>query len=145
MTRRDTAKAKGLVAVVGCGRLGSHLADTLSLEGRDVVVMDVNARAFANLSSSFSGFTVEGDATEMSALEQVRLHKAGALLACTDRDNVNIFVAQVAREVFGVSRIMARVYDDSREDLCRSLGIETVCPARVAGGIFLAGLHGKEA
>ncbi|MFZ2053860.1 MAG: TrkA family potassium uptake protein [Candidatus Aminicenantales bacterium] len=125
------------VIVVGCGRLGGYIASSMSRAGHSVVVIDVRATAFDKLSAEFSGFRVEGDATETALLRQVKTDKADALVATTREDNVNLMIAQVARKIFGVKRVMARVFDPGREELYHELGIETVCPTCVSGNVFL--------
>lgn len=126
------------VLVVGCGRLGSHLANLLSRDGHRVVVIDKDCGSFARLSpEAYSGFHVEGDASEPSVLREAEIEKADLLIAATHEDNVNVMVALVAKRVFGVKHVMARVYDPGREDLYRDLGLETVCPTLIAGDAFL--------
>ncbi|NIV35869.1 MAG: NAD(P)-binding domain-containing protein, partial [Anaerolineae bacterium] len=97
------------VIVVGCGRIGSLLANRLSSLGSSVVVIDREESAFQNLSTEFSGFRVTGDAAELAVLRQARIDKAECLLAITSHDNVNLMVAQVAQTVFSVPQVMARV------------------------------------
>jgi trk system potassium uptake protein TrkA len=124
------------IVIVGCGRLGSHLADRLSREGHSVVVIDMHEAAFNDLSPDFSGFRVEGDATQMAVLKTAKLGKADVLIATTHEDNVNLMVAQVARKVFGVPLVLARVFDPRREEVYARLGIETICPTSVAADMF---------
>lgn len=128
------------IVIVGCGRLGSILADQLSRLGRNVVVVDREEAAFKNLSVEFSGFQVAGDAAELAVLRRAGIEKADCLLAATRHDNVNLMVAQVARTVFGVSKVIARVFDPSREEVYRQFGIETICPTTLSADTFLAAL-----
>ena len=130
------------VVVVGCGRLGSLLANRLSSLGSSVVVIDREDAAFENLSTEFSGFRVTGDAAELAVLRQARVDKAGCLLAITSHDNVNLMVAQVAQTVFSVPQVMARVNDPSREAVYREFGIETICPTNLTAAAFLGALRG---
>ncbi len=125
------------IVIVGCGRLGSILASRLSRDGHAVVVIDRNESTFEDLSTDFSGFCVEGDATHMAVLDQAKLKKADVLIATTHEDNVNLMVAQVAREVFSVSQVLARVFDPKREQVYTQLGIKTICPTSVAAEMFL--------
>jgi len=83
------------IVIVGCGRLGSHLANQLSRAGHGVVVIDTNEHAFGNLSPEYSGFRVEGDATELAVLKQAKVNKADLVVATTRADNINLMVAQV--------------------------------------------------
>jgi trk system potassium uptake protein TrkA len=132
------------IIVVGCGRLGSLLANRLSSLGSSVVVIDRAETAFENLSPEFSGFRVAGDAAELDVLRQARMEKAGCVLAITSHDNVNVMVAQVARTVFGVPKVMARVNDPSREAVYREFGIETICPTNLSAAAFLSALRDLE-
>lgn len=131
------SRASGPVVVIGCGRLGAYVAGELSRAGREVVVLDRRAEAFEALPAGFSGFTVEGDAGEYDALERAGLAKAGSVLACTANDNVNILAAQVAARVHGVPRVLARVFDTDRQELCDRLGIRTISPSEVLGVMFV--------
>ncbi|MBN2310007.1 MAG: TrkA family potassium uptake protein [Candidatus Hydrogenedentes bacterium] len=132
------------IVVVGCGRLGAYLANQLSQRGHSVVVIDVDRRSFRHLSAAFSGFKIEADGTEVAALRQAKAEKADLLLATTRRDNVNLMVAQVAKQALGVPRVIARVFDPEREESYRGLGVETVCSTVVAGDTFLGRLGGEE-
>ena len=129
------------VIVVGCGRIGSLLANRLSSLGSSVVVIDREESAFQNLSTEFSGFRVTGDAAELAVLRQARIDKAQCLLAITSHDNVNLMVAQVAQAVFSVPQVMARVNDPSREAVYREFGIQTICPTNLTAAAFLGALR----
>jgi trk system potassium uptake protein TrkA len=128
------------VIVVGCGRLGSLLANRLSSQGNSVVTIDRDEMAFENLSTEFSGFQVTGDAAEVAVLRQAKIDRAGSLVAVTSLDNVNLMVAQVAQVVFGVPQVLARVNDPSRQAVYREFGIETICPTNLSAAAFLSAL-----
>ncbi|MCR4317076.1 MAG: TrkA family potassium uptake protein [Planctomycetes bacterium] len=125
------------IVIVGCGRLGSHLANRLSIEGNSVVVIDNKESTFENLSLDFSGFRIEGDATRLSVLKEAKLGDADVLIATTREDNVNLMVAQVAHKLFAVPKVIARVFDPRREEMYKQLGVETICPTTVAAELFL--------
>lgn len=125
------------VVIVGCGRLGSILANGLSRAGHAVVVIDQDATTFDDLSSDFSGFRVEGDATEMAVLKEAKLQRADVFIATTHEDNVNLMAAQLARKIFDVPHVLARVFDPRREEVYAQLGIETICPTSVGAEMFL--------
>jgi len=125
------------IVIVGCGRLGAHLANHLSRDGHSVVAIDTDERAFGNLSPEYSGFKVEGDATELAVLQQAKADKADLVIATTRDDNVNLMVAQVAKAQFEVPRVLARVFEPRREAIYRRLGVETICPTSVAAELFL--------
>ncbi len=125
------------IVIVGCGRLGSHLANTLSRDGHSVVVIDRDESTFDDLSPDFSGFRLEGDATHLAVLREAKLDHTDVLIATTREDNVNLMVAQVAGKIFGVSKALARVNNPKREEIYRQLGIDTICPVTVAAAMFL--------
>jgi len=125
------------VVIVGCGRLGSHLANTLSRAGHSVVTIDRDEGAFSKLSPDYSGFRVEGDAAELAVLKQAKVDEADLLIATTLDDNVNLMVAQVARSEFSVPRVLARVFEPRREEIYQRLSIETICPTTVSAELFL--------
>ena len=125
------------IIVIGCGRLGSLLASQLSGAGHSVVAIDCNAQTFSSLSSEFSGFQIEGDATQIEVLERAKITQADCLIAATSEDNVNLMVAQVAKEIFRVQRTIARVFDPAREAIYREFGITTISPTQLAAEALL--------
>jgi trk system potassium uptake protein len=133
------------IVIVGCGRLGSILANQLSRVGHLVVVIDKDEATFNNLSSDFSGFRLEGDATRISVLKEAKIKSASVLFAATHEDNVNLMVAQIARKVFNVPHVLARVFDSRREQVFDKLGIETICPTSVAAEMFLLSVASRRA
>jgi trk system potassium uptake protein TrkA len=131
------------VVIVGCGRLGSALAGRLSAEGHGVVAIDRDEHAFAGLPPEYSGFRLEGDATEISVLREAKMQKADVVVAATREDNINLMVSQIARRVFEVPRVLARVFDPRREALYRRWEVETICPTGIAAALLLERIHGE--
>lgn len=115
--------------VIGCGRLGANLANTLSDEGGNVLIIDKNKEAFRKLSPSFGGLSIAGDATDLDVLQEAQISKASVVVAVSNSDNANIMAAQIARELFHIERVIARLYDPERECIYREFGIDTICPA----------------
>jgi trk system potassium uptake protein TrkA len=114
------------VVVVGCGRVGSELAGTLEKDGHSVAVVDKNKSAFRRLPHGFGGATVVGFGFDRDHLIGAGVERAGALAAVTNGDNSNILTARVAREHFGIERVVARIYDPRRALIYQRLGIPTV-------------------
>jgi trk system potassium uptake protein TrkA len=114
------------VVVVGCGRVGSGLATILEDLGHSVAVIDKASKAFRRLPEGFSGRTVLGVGFDRDRLRQAGIEEAGALAAVTSGDNSNIMVARTAREVFGLERVIARIYDPRRAAIYEKLGIPTI-------------------
>jgi trk system potassium uptake protein TrkA len=116
------------VVILGCGRVGAYLAKMLAEAGQQVTVIDKNSLAFARLGPDFAGKTVVGTGIDEDVLRQAGIEQADAFVAVTNGDNTNMMAAQVARETFGVTRVICRVYDPLRGEIYRTLGLETICP-----------------
>lgn len=129
------------IAIVGCGRLGSLLANHLSSKGHKVVVIDNHARAFERLSTDFSGYKVIGDATEQSVLKEANIHEVDTCFATTQNDNINLMIAQIAKTIFDVEIVTARVSDPAREAIYREFGIHTISPTQLTANAFLRELQ----
>jgi trk system potassium uptake protein TrkA len=114
------------IVVVGCGRVGSELATTLSKEGNEVAVVDKSERALQRLAMDWGGKGVVGFGFDRDALEEAGIAKADALAAVTNGDNSNILTARIAKETYQVRNVVARIYDPRRAVIYRRLGIPTV-------------------
>ena len=114
------------IIVVGCGRVGSELAVTLEAAGHRIAVIDKRTAAFGRLPESFGGQTVAGYGFDRDTLAVAGVERADALAAVTNGDNSNIVTARVARESFGIERVVARIYDPKRAIVYERLGIPTV-------------------
>ena len=118
------------VVIAGCGRVGSGLARDLVTQGFDVSIVDESPDAFHLLGDDFPGEFVVGRALDWHTLREAGIEEAVAFVACTDGDNTNIVIAQVAQKKFGIRCVIARVYDPLRAELFAQAGIRTVCPTR---------------
>ncbi len=117
------------VIVLGCGRLGAHLARRLDREGNEVIVVDRNAEAFSRLGSDFRGRMVFVTGIDEDILRRAGIEGADAFIAVTNGDNTNAMASEIATLVFKVPRVIARLYDPVREDTFHTLGLmKTVCP-----------------
>jgi trk system potassium uptake protein TrkA len=114
------------VVVVGCGRVGSGVAVSLESQGHSVAVIDRRNEAFSRLPEGFKGQTVLGVGFDRERLHEAGIERADAVAAVTSGDNSNIVVARVAREAFGIDRVVARIYDQRRAAVYERLGIPTV-------------------
>ena len=118
------------VVIVGCGRVGSTLGRELVVAGHTVTVVDRKSEAFSRLGESFSGQKIAGIGFDREILIEAGIEKAGALAAVTNGDNSNILIARVAREEFGIERVVARIYDPKRAEIYERLGIATVATVK---------------
>ena len=114
------------VVVVGCGRVGSELAETLESQGHSVAIVDRDAKAFGRLYPGFHGLTVTGVGFDRDTLVDAGIERAGAFAAVTYGDNSNILCARIAHETFEVPNVVARIKDPRRALIFQRLGIPTV-------------------
>ena len=114
------------VVVMGCGRVGSSLSASLERLGHEVAVIDKEAQAFRRLGPDFRGRQVVGQGFHREVLVEAGAERADAFAAVSSGDNSNIISARVARETFGIERVVARIYDAKRAAVYERLGIPTV-------------------
>ena len=114
------------IVILGCGRVGSALAHTLDRQGHSVSIVDQVPEAFRKLHPEFGGNTIVGIGFDRDTLIDAGIARAQAFAACSSGDNTNIIAARVARETFGVTNVVARIYDPRRAEVYQRLGIPTV-------------------
>lgn len=124
------------VVIAGCGRVGSDLAITLSDEGHDVSVIDESSDNLKKLGSSFNGITEVGIAYDLRVLRSAGIEFADAFVAVTRSDNANAIAAQVAKEVFGVPKTIARLDDPGRAEAYRTLDVRYVAGAHLVSKVL---------
>ena len=118
------------IVIMGCGRVGSTLAHILEDRDNTVAVIDRDPEAFRRLKSSFKGDRITGIGFDRAVLTQAGIERADAFVAVSSGDNSNVISARVARETFGVERVVARIYDPRRAEVYERLGIPTVATVR---------------
>ena len=118
------------VVIVGCGRVGSTLALELIASGHTVAVIDRKSDAFKRLGENFSGLTIAGIGFDRDVLLEAGIDRAQAVAAVTNGDNSNILIARVAREKFGIEKVVARIYDPKRAEIYERLGVATVATVK---------------
>jgi trk system potassium uptake protein TrkA len=116
------------IVVIGCGRMGAGLARILSRRGHDVTVIDHDPASFERLGSSFRGVIITGGGFDRKALLQGGIERADGLAAVTASDDTNVVVARLARQIFRVPRVVARIYDPHKADVYRRLGLQNISP-----------------
>jgi trk system potassium uptake protein TrkA len=112
--------------IVGCGRVGTLLAQLLEQDGHHVALVDKNPLTFRRLPPGFRGRTVVGVGFDRDTLRDAGIERADAFAAVTSGDNSNFIAATVARDTFEVPTVVARIYDPQREQIYRRLGIRTI-------------------
>lgn len=111
---------------MGCGRVGSTLTRSLEERGHSTAVIDLNPESFRRLGPDFRGTTVTGMGFDRGVLEEADIQRADAFAAVSSGDNSNIISARVARELYGVKNVVARIYDPGRAEVYERLGVPTV-------------------
>ena len=119
------------VVVMGCGRVGSTIAARLEREGNTVTVVDTDPYSFRRLPSDFNGETIVGSGYDDHVLEAAGIRRADAFLALTQGDNRNLLASQMAKHLFGVKTVVARVYDPFRGEIFANLGLRTFSPTNI--------------
>jgi len=114
------------IIVVGCSRVGVTIAQSLESEGHNVVVVDRSRENLKELGRSFSGITVVGSGFAPEVLKEAGIARADVLLAVTDNDNANIVCAQVAKKLFNLERVFARIYDPARAATYQKMGVDII-------------------
>jgi trk system potassium uptake protein TrkA len=114
------------IVIMGCGRVGSLIAHILEDRGHSVAIIDQDPEAFRKLGSGFKGSKITGVGFDRDVLTEAGIERAEAFAAVSSGDNSNVIAARVARESFGVQRVVARIYDPRRAEVYQRLGIPTV-------------------
>lgn len=125
-------KEKEYTIIAGCGRLGSTIAGKLSDQKKDVLILDSDKSAFRKLPASYGGLTMTAGATDVEKLEAAGIKGAGVFIAVTDDDNVNLCAAQMARKIYRIPKVVARIYDDEKSILLENMGVDTICPSELS-------------
>ncbi|HLE50966.1 MAG TPA: TrkA family potassium uptake protein [Anaerolineales bacterium] len=117
-----------MIIIVGCGRMGAKLAQTMVLRGHSVTVIDKDPGAFSRLGPNFKGSTFVGIAFDRDILVQAGIQRADAFAAVTASDEANVVAARLAKNVFRVPRVVARVYEPRKAEIYRRFGLQTISP-----------------
>lgn len=125
------------IVIMGCGRVGSSLAQELDRLGHSVAVIDQDIESFRRLGPTFAGITVTGVGFDRDTLQKAGIERAHAFAAVSSGDNSNILAARVARETYGVDKVVARIYDPKRAEIYERLGIPTVATVAWSTGQML--------
>lgn len=135
---------KNKTIIVGCGRLGASIANKISKEGKNLLIVDQNRQSFERLDDSFSGYQVVGDVTDLDVLEEAYITSAKELIIVTGNDNTNLFIALVAREKYDVPNIYVRLADPSLAVLTSGKNIELILPFQLTFDKFNLVRGGKQ-
>ena len=130
--------------IVGCGRVGSVLANRLDEEGHQILVLDRDQQAFRRLSEKFSGERMVGNGLMEEFMRAALGEKTDILFVMTDKDNINLMIAQWVKQKFKVGRVIAVVHDSVLAGLYKELGLETICPTDLVLKMLMETIQGSE-
>jgi trk system potassium uptake protein TrkA len=116
------------ILIIGCGRVGAGLATTLITRGHSVTVVDKDPLAFEKLGEKFKGQTIPGIGFDREVLLKAGIERADGLAAVTASDETNVVAARIARDIFHVPRVVARLYDVRQAEIYKRLGLQTIAP-----------------
>jgi len=114
------------IIVVGCGRVGRDLSLTLSEEGHQVTVVAERPEELEQLGAHFRGKTIQGIVFDREVLVQAGIERADGLAAVTTSDNANVVTARIAKQIYRVPQVVARLYEPRRAEVYRKLGLQTI-------------------
>lgn len=128
------------IMIVGGGLLGRKTAEMLDEAGHDVVLIDASQENLAQLSPDYSGVTAVGFPMDIKSLRSAGIEGCDAVAVTTPDDNLNITVGQIAKNFFGIPKVIARIFDPYRENIFERFGLQTVCPTNMAGDKLVTAL-----
>ena len=114
------------VIVMGYGRIGAQVSKLLMEQKHEVTIIDHDANADTRLGPNFKGRLIRGLGFDRNVLLQAGIEQAEAFVAASMSDNANIVAARIARNIFHVPRVVARLYDPLRAEIYQRLGLPTV-------------------
>lgn len=130
---------------MGCGRVGARLALMLARGGHEVTIMDTKSSAFHRLGPDFKGSTILGNGIDQEVLKRAGIERADSFVAVTQGDNRNIMASQIAKHVYGITRVVTRIYDPLRSDTFAALGLQAISPTILGANAFYEELTGQAA
>ena len=129
------AKTGGLrnkTLIVGCSSLGATITNKFSIEGKNLMVIDKNPKNFERLSDRFSGYTITGDVSDLDVLEEAGIASCKEIVIVTNDDNLNVFVAHIARKLYDVPNIYIRLAEPNNEVLLKGMDIKAIYPLELS-------------
>src|SRR5438067_8955094 len=117
------------VLVVGAGKVGWNLARELIDKGNELTIVESDPARFATVEEELEHAVQYGDGSELWVLERGGIERADLVIAVTGDDEDNILICQVAREKYGVERVIARCNNPRNLQHFELLGIKPAVSA----------------
>lgn len=126
------------IVIVGAGAVGSYLAQRLSADGQDVVIIEDDEERAAELQDRVDALVISGNGASPSVLEEAGVSRSDLLIAVSNSDGANVLACHVAAEL-GVKRTVARVEDPDMREALAGLEVDFVIdPGEAAAHELLA-------
>lgn len=132
MSEIKNNKNRNLFIIAGGSRLGANMASIMSKHKKDVVLIDVDSNAFLKLHPDYSGYTIEGDAADINILKKAEIEDAYVLIAATDDDNTNLMISKIAKVIFHVPFVIARMYSTDIEEIASENDVHVIYPYKLS-------------
>ena len=132
------------VVIMGCGRVGARLAWLLDKEGHQVTILDNDSYSFRRWSPDFKGTALVGNGLDVKVRKRAGIMEADVFFALTQGDNRNVMASQIAKHIFGVPRVICRIYDPLRQEMYCTLGLEAISPTTTFVQILMEKLERKD-
>lgn len=132
MSKNLNNKKRDLFIIAGGSRLGANIASIMSKHKKDVVLIDKDPNAFLKLHPNYSGYTIEGDAADINVLKKAGVEQSFVLIAATDSDNTNLMISQIAKVIFGVPNVIARMYSPDIEEIASENDVHVIYPYKLS-------------
>lgn len=118
------------VLIIGCGSFGMYLIKALlRLENPPyMVIVDRSQEAFKILPVEFNGLTLVRDASELPILEEAKIKTADLAFVVTNDEKLNLMLAQVAKEIYKVPKVITRIYNEDNKKSFELFEITTINP-----------------
>ena len=129
---KKTSALKNKTIIVGCSSLGATITNKFSSEGKNLMVIDKNPKNFERLSDRFSGYTITGDVSDLEVLEEAGISSCKDIVIVTNDDNLNLYVAHIARKIYDVPNIYIRLTEPDNEVLLKGMDIKAIYPLELS-------------
>lgn len=114
------------VIIIGIGKMGKGLSINLIKKGHQVTVIDSDQKSLDSLGTDFTGEKILGFGFDRDILLQAKIDRVDAVVSCTTSDEINAVIARIARNIYRVPHVIARLYDPGKAEIYRRLGIQTI-------------------
>jgi trk system potassium uptake protein TrkA len=118
------------IVILGCGRLGSSLANLLAEERNEIIIIDENEDKFINLEKDVA-FRIGSNIFNDNIMNEIFSEKVDVFVSATGKDTINIMAAQIVKKRFNPKKIIVRIYNPSLARVYKDMGLETVCPTEL--------------